>query len=116
MIYGIPILYKEWIDFVWSNRRNATFVPTDPELLDSYRLKPLLDLKIALLNFDPQQVEELSPVITANDGLVVPVGDEHCTHLVVNTGSGAQQQKFNYSATLEELLHLPKFVVSEKVG
>ncbi|KAJ6222116.1 hypothetical protein RDWZM_000661 [Blomia tropicalis] len=108
-IYGIPILSKEWIDFVWENRRNADFISDDSTHLEKYRLKPFTGMKISLLNFPDDQIEQLTKNITENDGILVPIDDEHCSHLVINNA-----KTINYIEILEKLDSCPQFVVSEK--
>lgn len=118
MIYGIPILSKEWIDFVWDNRKDAQFNASDVESERKFKLKPFTRLKISLYNYPPEEEKELAQCILQNNGKVVSVGDgettptiaEDCTHLVIK-----DPQNINVCNLLEKSIHLPRYVVSDKV-
>ena len=118
MIYGIPILNKEWIDFIWDNRRTFDFNPADAEYEVAYKLKPFMLLKICLLNYSPDESETLAQAITSNAGEISPLGDgentpviaEDCSHLVIK-----DSQSVDFCSLLERSIHLPKYVVTDKV-
>lgn len=118
MIYGIPILNKEWIDFIWENRRTPNFEPANPEFALKYKLKPFMNLKICLQNYPSKEAERLTQDILNNEGEIVPLGDGHdtpiidknCTHLVINNS-----EEIDFCGILERSLNLPKYVVTSKV-
>lgn len=118
MIYGIPILSKEWIDFVWDSRKDAQFNASDVQLTLKFKLEPFTRLKISLYNYSPEEENELTQCILQNNGKVVSIGDgetspiiaEDCTHLVIK-----DSQNINLCSFLEKSIHLPRYVVSDKV-
>ena len=111
MIYGIPILHKEWIDYLWKNRRTSQFISSSCEHFANYKVKPFSNLKISLLNFPSDQFENLTQSIIENEGEVVNVDNTSCTHLVVNDST-----KSNYLELLNDLNKVPEYVVDEKVN
>ncbi|XP_017481243.1 PREDICTED: protein ECT2-like [Rhagoletis zephyria] len=117
VIYGIPILKKEWIDVVWKQRRNVNFCATNnAEVEAPHRLKPFTRLQISLYNYTSEEEAELRQAVLKNGGKVLPVGEtiaEGCTHLVVKIVQQDLQQA-EVSSLIEGSAHLPKYVVTDK--
>ncbi|KAH9405647.1 Protein T2, partial [Tyrophagus putrescentiae] len=104
VIYGIPILGKEWIDHVWDNRRR----------------KPFTRLKIALYNYPEEEEVLLNREIKENGGEVITPAEAMllggCSHMVVKIGEqeSVEQLQAEVGRLLEAAAYLPRFVLTDK--
>lgn len=98
---------------MWRNRRVVNFDANADDLLAKYKIKPFVHLRIALLNFEQAEYQQMSAKIIENDGAVVTLDDNEgeCTHLVIRDADN-----FDYVGALEHVQSIPELVVSEEVG
>lgn len=104
--FDTPILRKDWIEYVWSNRFNPNFNPRAKEHIDIFHVKALAGLKLAFVNFNGKDLAEMIQVTKDHDGSVVEPRDPSCSHIVIDTISGQENQvdfDFNTVANLPSI-------------
>lgn len=108
-----PILKIGWVECVWSNRFNTNFQPTSKEFMKQFEVKPLAGLKLAFINFEPKNLDEMHQVTIQNDGTVVSdPSDPECSHIVIDTIRGQENQ---VDFEFKSLAHLSSIYVVYKL-
>lgn len=90
--FDLPIVQIGWVEWAWSNRYNPNVNPTSKEIIKQFEVKPLAGLKLAFINFNPKDSLEMIDVTKANDGSVVDPTDPACSHIVIDTIRGQENQ------------------------
>ncbi|CAG2119479.1 unnamed protein product [Medioppia subpectinata] len=94
VIYGIPILFKEWIEELWQHRNDSHFDPNDINLINKFKIKAFHGLGLAFVGFskeEPLEVnerEEMEILTKTFDGQVVDPYSNSCTHIILNANKG----------------------------
>uniref|UniRef100_UPI00358E3946 protein ECT2-like isoform X1 n=1 Tax=Myxine glutinosa TaxID=7769 RepID=UPI00358E3946 len=101
---GTPIMREEWIRAAWERRNEENFAATDEEA--TFRMLPFYGCVLSFLGFsaEEQQHMEEQTEMHAHGGRYLPIGDEGCTHLVVE----------NEVEEIPCLPHEPLFVVKRE--
>lgn len=63
---GLTVLKIGWIDFVWEHRFDPDFKATADDVISRFAVKPFEGLRLAFLNFGPNEMEEFKRETTAN--------------------------------------------------
>ncbi|NXH98522.1 ECT2 protein, partial [Pachycephala philippinensis] len=81
---GIPIMKAEWIYKAWEKRNEIDFCAADDDFRNQFKVPPFQDCMLSFLGFSDDEkanMEEMTEM--QGGGHYLPVGDERCTHLVV---------------------------------
>ncbi|NWV59520.1 ECT2 protein, partial [Malurus elegans] len=81
---GIPIVKAEWIYKAWEKRNEIDFCAADDDFRNQFKVPPFQDCMLSFLGFSDDEkanMEEMTEM--QGGGHYLPVGDERCTHLVV---------------------------------
>ncbi|XP_068137144.1 protein ECT2 isoform X2 [Hyperolius riggenbachi] len=84
---GTPIMKADWILKAWEKRNELEFSATDEEFKNEFKVPPFQDCVLSFLGFSEEEKASMEEMTTMQGGQFLPVGDERCTHLVVEEGS-----------------------------
>ncbi|CAL8111532.1 unnamed protein product [Orchesella dallaii] len=79
---GKPILNPDWIEFVWNNRHNPSFLMMKD--YNRFKVKAFYGSKIFLDGFDSAEKSNMDKLIEENGGETASVVDSSVTHIVLN--------------------------------
>lgn len=99
------MLTPEWLNHVWEKRHQPDFDPFSVDVLARYRIKPFEGLKLAFVNYNGEDLKEMTLLTIANGrcdhivllsnrcpniyvgsgGEVVEPTDHSCTHIIVDS-------------------------------
>ncbi|KAF4020984.1 hypothetical protein G4228_012342 [Cervus hanglu yarkandensis] len=81
---GTPIMKPEWIYKAWERRNEQDFCASVDDFRNEFKVPPFQDCILSFLGFSDEEktnMEEMTKM--QGRGNSVPVGDERCTHLIV---------------------------------
>ncbi|XP_063297116.1 protein ECT2 isoform X2 [Pelobates fuscus] len=84
---GTPIMKAEWIFKAWEKRNELEFSATDDEFKNSFKVPPFQDCVLSFIGFSDEERVSMEEMTEMQGGQVLPVGNEKCTHLVVEESS-----------------------------
>ncbi|XP_057886963.1 protein ECT2 [Melospiza georgiana] len=80
---GIPIVKAEWIYKAWEKRNEIDFCAADDDFRNQFKVPPFQDCMLSFLGFSDDDKANMEEMTEMQGGHYLPVGDERCTHLVV---------------------------------
>ncbi|OXB82489.1 UNVERIFIED_CONTAM: hypothetical protein H355_000747 [Colinus virginianus] len=80
---GTPIMKAEWIYKAWEKRNEIDFCAADEEVRNQFKVPPFQDCLLSFLGFSDEEKANMEEMTEMQGGCHLPVGDERCTHLVV---------------------------------
>ncbi|XP_048028112.1 protein ECT2 isoform X2 [Megalobrama amblycephala] len=84
---GTPILTPEWIRKAWEHRDDINFHAGNEEFRTEFKVPPFQDCVLSFLGFSEEEKINMEERTQKHGGRVQAVGDERCTHLVVEENS-----------------------------
>uniref|UniRef100_A0A8B9EX87 Epithelial cell transforming 2 n=1 Tax=Amazona collaria TaxID=241587 RepID=A0A8B9EX87_9PSIT len=80
---GTPIVKAEWIYKAWEKRNEINFCAADDDFRNQFKVPPFQDCMLSFLGFSDDEKANMEEMTEMQGGHYLPVGDERCTHLVV---------------------------------
>ncbi|XP_038039680.2 protein ECT2 isoform X2 [Anas platyrhynchos] len=80
---GTPIMKAEWIYKAWEKRNESDFCAVDDDFRNRFKVPPFQDCMLSFLGFSDEEKANMEEMTEMQGGHYLPVGDERCTHLVV---------------------------------
>ncbi|XP_043108878.1 protein ECT2 isoform X2 [Puntigrus tetrazona] len=80
---GTPILTPEWIHKAWEHRDDINFHASNEEFRTEFKVPPFQDCVLSFLGFSEEERTNMEERTQKHGGRFQAVGDERCTHLVV---------------------------------
>ncbi|XP_054838896.1 protein ECT2 [Eublepharis macularius] len=80
---GTPIMKAEWIYKSWERRNETDFFAADEEFKNEFKVPPFQDCMLSFLGFSDEEKKSMEEMTEMQGGQHLPVGDERCTHLIV---------------------------------
>ncbi|KAJ7401381.1 hypothetical protein BTVI_96708 [Pitangus sulphuratus] len=80
---GVPIMKTEWIYKAWEKRNEIDFCAADDDFRNQFKVPPFQDCMLSFLGFSDDEKANMEEMTEMQGGHYLPVGDERCTHLVV---------------------------------
>uniref|UniRef100_A0A6G1RJD7 Epithelial cell transforming 2 n=1 Tax=Hypotaenidia okinawae TaxID=2861861 RepID=A0A6G1RJD7_9GRUI len=80
---GTPIMKAEWIYKAWEKRNEIDFYAADDDFRNQFKVPPFQDCMLSFLGFSDDERANMEEMTEMQGGQYLPVGDERCTHLVV---------------------------------
>ncbi|XP_028650424.1 protein ECT2 isoform X1 [Erpetoichthys calabaricus] len=80
---GIPILKADWIYKAWEKRNEVNFCAADERFRTDFKVPPFQDCILSFLGFSEEDKKNMEEMTEMQGGKYLEVGDERCTHLVV---------------------------------
>ncbi|XP_050164043.1 protein ECT2 isoform X4 [Myiozetetes cayanensis] len=80
---GVPIMKTEWIYKAWEKRNETDFCAADDDFRNQFKVPPFQDCMLSFLGFSDDEKANMEEMTEMQGGHYLPVGDERCTHLVV---------------------------------
>ncbi|NXU47889.1 ECT2 protein, partial [Turnix velox] len=80
---GTPIVKAEWIYKAWEKRNEIDFCAADDDFRNQFKVPPFQDCMLSFLGFSDDEKANMEEMTEMQGGQYLPVGDERCTHLVV---------------------------------
>uniref|UniRef100_A0A8B9IDV5 Epithelial cell transforming 2 n=1 Tax=Anser cygnoides TaxID=8845 RepID=A0A8B9IDV5_ANSCY len=80
---GTPIMKAEWIYKAWEKRNEIDFCAVDDDFRNQFKVPPFQDCMLSFLGFSDEERANMEEMTEMQGGHYLPVGDERCTHLVV---------------------------------
>ncbi|KAG8445174.1 hypothetical protein GDO86_010083 [Hymenochirus boettgeri] len=84
---GTPIMRAEWIIQAWERRNELDFSATNEEFKNEFKVPPFQDCILSFLGFSEEDRINMEEMTIMQGGKFLSVGDEKCTHLVVEENS-----------------------------
>ncbi|XP_077344088.1 protein ECT2 isoform X2 [Lithobates pipiens] len=84
---GTPIMKANWILKAWEKRNELEFSAADEEFKNEFKVPPFQDCILSFLGFSEEDRVSMEEMTIMQGGQFLPVGDEKCTHLVVEENS-----------------------------
>ncbi|XP_063772342.1 protein ECT2 isoform X3 [Pseudophryne corroboree] len=84
---GTPIMRADWILKSWEKKNDLEFSAADEEFKNEFKVPPFQDCILSFLGFSEEDRVSMEGMTTMQGGQFLPVGDEKCTHLVVEENS-----------------------------
>ncbi|XP_050978389.1 protein ECT2 isoform X5 [Labeo rohita] len=84
---GTPILTPEWIHKAWEHKDDINFHASNEEFRTEFKVPPFQDCVLSFLGFSEEEKTNMEERTQKHGGRVQAVGDERCTHLVVEENS-----------------------------
>lgn len=84
---GTPILTPNWIHKAWEHRDEVTFHAGDEEFRTEFKVPPFQDCVLSFLGFSDEDKTNMEERTLKHGGHYLEVGDEKCTHMVVEENS-----------------------------
>ncbi|KAI5614706.1 protein ECT2 [Silurus asotus] len=84
---GTPILTPDWIHKAWEQKDNVNFHAGDEEFRMAFKVPPFQDCVLSFLGFSEEEKSNMEERTLKHGGRFLEVGDEKCTHLVVEENS-----------------------------
>ncbi|KAL6469130.1 hypothetical protein MHYP_G00226540 [Metynnis hypsauchen] len=84
---GTPILTPEWIHKAWEHKDDINFHAGDEEFRTAFKVPPFQDCVLSFLGFSEEEKNNMEERTLKHGGRFLEVGDEKCTHLVVEENS-----------------------------
>ncbi|XP_029071102.1 protein ECT2 isoform X6 [Monodon monoceros] len=80
---GTPIMKPEWIYKAWERRNEQDFCASFDEFRNEFKVPPFQDCILSFLGFSDEEKTNMEEMTEMQGGNYLPVGDERCTHLIV---------------------------------
>ncbi|XP_008703605.1 protein ECT2 [Ursus maritimus] len=80
---GTPIMKSEWIYKAWERRNEQDFSASVDDFRNEFKVPPFQDCILSFLGFSDEEKTNMEEMTKMQGGNCFPVGDERCTHLVV---------------------------------
>ncbi|XP_006890406.1 PREDICTED: protein ECT2 isoform X2 [Elephantulus edwardii] len=80
---GTPIVKPEWIYKAWEKRNEQNFNAADDNFKNEFKVPPFQDCVLSFLGFSDDEKTNMEEMTVMQGGNYLPVGDEGCTHLIV---------------------------------
>nr|XP_046247913.1 protein ECT2 isoform X2 [Scatophagus argus] len=80
---GTPILTPSWILKAWERRDDMYFHAGEEEFRTEFKVPPFQDCILSFLGFSDEEKANMEERTLKHGGSYLEVGDERCTHLVV---------------------------------
>uniref|UniRef100_A0A8C3C1Z0 Protein ECT2 n=1 Tax=Cairina moschata TaxID=8855 RepID=A0A8C3C1Z0_CAIMO len=80
---GTPIMKAEWIYKAWEKRNEILCLNIDDDFRNRFKVPPFQDCMLSFLGFSDEEKANMEEMTEMQGGHYLPVGDERCTHLVV---------------------------------
>ncbi|XP_072608304.1 protein ECT2 isoform X5 [Vulpes vulpes] len=80
---GTPIMKSEWIYKAWERRNEQDFSASVDDFKNEFKVPPFQDCILSFLGFSDEEKTNMEEMTKMQGGNCLPVGDERCTHLVV---------------------------------
>ncbi|XP_021562505.1 protein ECT2 isoform X5 [Carlito syrichta] len=80
---GTPIMKPEWIYNAWERRNEQDFCAAVDDFRNEFKVPPFQDCVLSFLGFSNEEKTSMEEMTEMQGGNYLPVGDERCTHLIV---------------------------------
>ncbi|XP_040858747.1 protein ECT2 isoform X2 [Ochotona curzoniae] len=80
---GTPIMKTEWIYKAWDRRNEQGFCAAMDDFRNEFKVPPFHDCVLSFLGFSEEDKTNMEEMTEMQGGKYLPVGDERCTHLIV---------------------------------
>nr|XP_054408977.1 protein ECT2 isoform X4 [Pongo abelii] len=80
---GTPIMKPEWIYKAWERRNEQDFCAAVDDFRNEFKVPPFQDCILSFLGFSDEEKTNMEEMTEMQGGKYLPLGDERCTHLVV---------------------------------
>ncbi|XP_077925301.1 protein ECT2 isoform X4 [Halichoerus grypus] len=80
---GTPIMKSEWIYKAWERRNEQDFCASVDDFRNEFKVPPFQDCILSFLGFSDEEKTNMEEMTKMQGGNCLPIGDERCTHLVV---------------------------------
>ncbi|XP_074860057.1 protein ECT2 isoform X4 [Carettochelys insculpta] len=80
---GTPIVKAEWIYKAWERRNEVDFSAADEEFQNEFKVPPFQGCVLSFFGFSDEERINMEEMTKMQGGQYMPVGDDTCTHLVV---------------------------------
>ncbi|XP_003499838.1 protein ECT2 isoform X1 [Cricetulus griseus] len=80
---GTPIMKPEWIYKAWERRDEQCFCAAVDDFRNEFKVSPFQDCILSFLGFSDEEKKSMEEMTEMQGGSCLPVGDERCTHLIV---------------------------------
>uniref|UniRef100_F7EJV0 Protein ECT2 n=1 Tax=Callithrix jacchus TaxID=9483 RepID=F7EJV0_CALJA len=80
---GTPIMKPEWIYKAWERRNEQDFCAAVDDFRNEFKVPPFQDCVLSFLGFSDEEKTNMEEMTEMQGGKYLPLGDERCTHLVV---------------------------------
>ncbi|XP_022525285.2 protein ECT2 isoform X1 [Astyanax mexicanus] len=84
---GTPILTPDWIRKAWEHKDEINFHAGVEEFRTAFKVPPFQDCVLSFLGFSEEEKNNMEERTLKHGGQFLEVGDEKCTHLVVEENS-----------------------------
>ncbi|XP_072246314.1 protein ECT2 isoform X2 [Leuresthes tenuis] len=84
---GTPILTPLWIQKAWERRDDLNFHASKEEFRTKFKVPPFQDCILSFLGFSEEEKANMEERTLKHGGRYLEVGDERCTHMVVEENS-----------------------------
>uniref|UniRef100_UPI0037E9834E protein ECT2 isoform X3 n=1 Tax=Semicossyphus pulcher TaxID=241346 RepID=UPI0037E9834E len=84
---GTPILTPSWILKAWEQRDDVHFHAGEEEFRTEFKVPPFQDCILSFLGFSDEEKVNMEERTLKHGGCYLEVGDERCTHMVVEENS-----------------------------
>uniref|UniRef100_A0A8C5DCC4 Epithelial cell transforming 2 n=1 Tax=Gouania willdenowi TaxID=441366 RepID=A0A8C5DCC4_GOUWI len=84
---GTPILTPSWIHKAWERRDDVLFHAGDEAFRTEFKVPPFQDCVLSFLGFSEEEKSNMEERTLKHGGRHLEVGDERCTHMVVEENS-----------------------------
>ncbi|KAM6938060.1 protein ECT2 isoform 2-T2 [Lycodopsis pacificus] len=84
---GTPILTPSWIHKAWERRDEVHFYAGEEEFRTEFKVPPFQDCILSFLGFSDEEKANMEERTLKHGGSSLQVGDERCTHMVVEENS-----------------------------
>ncbi|KGL77575.1 Protein ECT2 [Tinamus guttatus] len=84
---GTPIMKADWIYKAWEKRNEIDFCAADDDFRNQFKVPPFQDCMLSFLGFSDEEKASMEEMTEMQGGHYLPVGDDRCTHLVVEENS-----------------------------
>ncbi|XP_023154955.2 protein ECT2 isoform X5 [Amphiprion ocellaris] len=84
---GTPILTPSWIHKAWERRDDVHFHAGEEEFRTEFKVPPFQDCILSFLGFSEEEKTNMEERTLKHGGGYLEVGDERCTHMVVEENS-----------------------------
>ncbi|XP_031733284.1 protein ECT2 isoform X1 [Anarrhichthys ocellatus] len=84
---GTPILTPSWIHKAWERRDEVHFCAGEEEFRTEFKVPPFQDCILSFLGFSDEEKANMEERTLKHGGSSLQVGDERCTHMVVEENS-----------------------------
>uniref|UniRef100_A0A4W6FZ33 Epithelial cell transforming 2 n=1 Tax=Lates calcarifer TaxID=8187 RepID=A0A4W6FZ33_LATCA len=84
---GTPILTPSWILKAWERRNDVFFHAGEEEFRTEFKVPPFQDCILSFLGFSEEEKANMEERTLKHGGRYLEVGDESCTHIVVEENS-----------------------------